>query len=430
MKPIITLENVGKQYKIRSAGASYETFRDVLTDLTVGRLRRQQQKKPSHETFWALNQVNLRIAPGDVLGIIGRNGAGKSTLLKLISHITEPTTGRIEIYGRVGSLLEVGTGFHPELTGRENVYLSGAILGMTRKEIDRKFDEIVSFSEIERFIDVPVKWYSSGMYVRLAFSVAAHVEPEILILDEVLSVGDASFQVKCFNKLEAIRRDGRTILFVSHNMQSVLRLCKRVIFLSEGTVIADGPPSEVASQYVSSRLRSSAEQTWDDINSAPGDEVARLVAVRVRTEDGTVTDVIDIRKAVNIEMEYEILAAGEALAPNMHFFNEDGIYLFITGDRSTQPKDIGRYTSTVRIPGNFLAEGTISVNVALSSPLAIRFNEPGVVTFQVIDTLDGNSARGHYSGPMPGVIRPLLNWTTTFTPADAKPVCALEDVTV
>jgi lipopolysaccharide transport system ATP-binding protein len=430
MKPIITLENVGKQYKIRSARASYETFRDVLTDLTVGRLRRQQQTKSSHEKFWALNQVNLVVAPGEVLGIIGRNGAGKSTLLKLISRITEPTTGRIELYGRIGSLLEVGTGFHPELTGRENVYLSGAILGMTRAEINRKFDEIVSFSEIEKFIDVPVKWYSSGMYVRLAFSVAAHVEPEILILDEVLSVGDAAFQIKCFNKLETIRKDGRTILFVSHNMQSVLRLCKRVIFLSEGRVIADGQPSEVASQYITSRLRSSAEQTWDDIDNAPGDEVVRLVAVRVRTEDGTVTDVVDVRKPVTVEMEYQILTAGERLAPNMHFFNEDGVYLFVTGDRSKQPKDIGRYTSTVCIPGNFLAEGTISVNVALSSPLSIRINEPSVVTFQVIDTLEGDSARGDYTGPMPGVIRPLLNWTTTFTPRDANPVCALEDVTV
>jgi homopolymeric O-antigen transport system ATP-binding protein len=430
MKPIITLDNVGKQYKIRSAGATYETFRDVLTEWTIGRLRRQRQRKLSHETFWALSQVNLHVTPGEVLGIIGRNGAGKSTLLKLISRITEPTTGRIELYGRVGSLLEVGTGFHPELTGRENVYLSGAILGMTRTEINRKFDEIVSFSEIERFIDVPVKWYSSGMYVRLAFSVAAHVEPEILILDEVLSVGDASFQMKCFNKLEAIRKDGRTILFVSHNMQSVLRLCKRVIYLSEGTVVADGQPSEVASQYVTSRLRSSAEQTWDDIDNAPGDEVARLRAVRVRAEDGTITDVIDVRQPVTVEMEYQILAGGDSLAPNMHFFNEDGVYLFVTGDRSTQRKEIGWYTSTVRVPGNFLAEGTISVNVALSSPLAIRINEPNVVTFQVIDTLEGDSARGDYTGPMPGVIRPLLNWNTTFTPANAKPVCALEDVTV
>jgi lipopolysaccharide transport system ATP-binding protein len=429
MKAIITLDNVGKQYKIRSARAPYETFRDVVTEWTIGRLRRQQQEK-SAETFWALREVNLRVAPGDVLGIIGRNGAGKSTLLKLISHITEPTTGRIELFGRVGSLLEVGTGFHPELTGRENVYLSGAILGMTRAEINRKFDEIVAFSEIEKFIDVPVKWYSSGMYVRLAFAVAAHVEPEILILDEVLSVGDASFQVKSFNKLQALRKEGRTILFVSHNMQSVIRLCRRVIFLSEGKLIADGLAHEVASQYIKSRLQSSAERIWPHINEAPGDDVARLVAVRVRAEDGTINDVIDIRKPFVIEMEYEILSAGESLAPNMHFFNEDNIYLFVTGDRSTQPKDTGRYTSTVCIPGNFLAEGTISVNVALSSPTSIRFNEPDIVRFQVIDTLGGDSARGNYTGPMPGVIRPLLNWTTSHTPAPANPVLSLEDVSV
>jgi len=430
MKPIITLENVGKQYRIRPARASYETFRDALTEMTIGRLRRRQQDTRATEIFWALREINLRIAPGDVLGIIGRNGAGKSTLLKLISRITEPTTGRIELFGRVGSLLEVGTGFHPELTGRENVYLSGAILGMTRAEINRKFDEIVAFSEIEKFIDVPVKWYSSGMYVRLAFSVAAHVDPEILILDEVLSVGDAHFQFKSFKKLESIRNEGRTILFVSHNMQSVIRLCKRVILLSSGNLIADGPAHEIASQYLSSRVRSAAERTWDDINSAPGDDVARLIAVRVRTDDGAITDVVDIRKSVAIEMEYEILTGGEPLAPNVHVFNEDGVYLFVTGDRSTQPKQAGRYKSTVCIPGNFLAEGTISINVALSSPAAIRFNEHDVVTFQVVDTLEGNSARGNYTGPMPGVVRPLLNWTTSYTPALSTPVISLEDVSV
>jgi lipopolysaccharide transport system ATP-binding protein len=430
MTSIISLDNVGKQYRIRSARASYETFRDVVTEWTVGRLRRQQQETKSTEMFWALRDVNLRVAPGDVVGIIGRNGAGKSTLLKLISRITEPTTGRIELYGRVGSLLEVGTGFHPELTGRENVYLSGAILGMTRAEINRKFDEIVAFSEIERFIDDPVKWYSSGMYVRLAFAVAAHVEPEILILDEVLSVGDANFQFKSFKKLEAIRNEGRTILFVSHNMQSVIRLCKRVILLSEGRLMADGPAHEIASQYLSARLRSSAERTWDDINNAPGDNVARLRAVRVRTEQGTITDVVDIRKPVAIEMEYEVLAGGEALAPNLHVFNEDGVYLFVTGDRSTEPKPVGRYKSTVCIPGNFLAEGTISINVALTSPVAVRFNESEVVTFQVVDTFEGDSARGSYTGAIPGVVRPLLNWTTAYTPASSNPVLSLEDVSV
>src|SRR5258706_1479763 len=253
----------------------YQTLRESLTGaVRIPFSRRQDRRKPRFEKIWALRDVNFEVEPGEVVGIIGRNGAGKSTLLKILSRVTDPTGGRVELYGRLGSLLEVGTGFHPELTGRENVFLNGAILGMRRAEIARKFDEIVAFSEIEKFIDTPVKWYSSGMYLRLAFSVSAHLEPEILILDEVLAVGDTGFQIQCFNKMQEIRRDGRTILFVSHSMQSVNRLCQRAIYLSDGRIVDDGPAKAVADTYLGSGLQTTAEpfpeRKWDDPQRASG----------------------------------------------------------------------------------------------------------------------------------------------------------------
>ena len=251
MKPIIKVEGLGKQYRIGARAERFPTLRDSLA---------RAVRKPLHalrpnghtQTFWALRDVDFEIAPGEVVGIIGRNGAGKSTLLKILSRITEPTTGCAELYGRVASLLEVGTGFHPELTGRENVFLNGAILGMRKAEIDRKFDEITAFAEIEKFIDTPVKRYSSGMYVRLAFAVAAHLEPEILIVDEVLAVGDVRFQKKCLGKMNEVAKGGRTVLFVSHNMRAVVQLCGNCIWINEGRVMSRGPASEVVVNYLSS----------------------------------------------------------------------------------------------------------------------------------------------------------------------------------
>ena len=424
MRPIVRAQDLAKQYRVGHTGPAYATLRDAITGAATAPLKllTRAGRQSRAEFVWALDGVNFDAQPGEVIGIIGRNGAGKSTLLKILSRITEPTRGRIELYGRVSSLLEVGTGFHPELSGRENVFLNGAILGMTRNEITSKFDEIVDFSGIEKFIDTPVKWYSSGMYLRLAFSVAAHLEPEILIVDEVLAVGDASFQRKCLNKMQTVSEQGRTVLFVSHDMTSVTRLCPRVILLDCGKVLRDGPAHEVVSTYLSSGLGTTAERVWNDAITAPGNDIARLRAVRVRTEDGRVTDAVDIRLPVAIEMEFEVLQSGHRLAPNFHVFNESGVNVFITKDLDQEwqdrPRPAGVYTSTAWIPGNFLAEGTLLVGAALSTldPVIVHFFEREAVAFHVIDSLDGDSARGNYAGRYPGVVRPALRWTTEYTP--------------
>ncbi|WP_447863344.1 ABC transporter ATP-binding protein [Nitrospira calida] len=381
----------------------------------------------SQETFWALKDVSFEIKPGEVVGIIGRNGAGKSTLLKILSRITEPTEGRALLHGRVSSLLEVGTGFHPELTGRDNVYLSGSLLGMKKAEIDAKFDEIVAFAEIEKFIDTPVKRYSNGMFVRLAFAVAAHLEPEILILDEVLAVGDSRFQKKCLNKMEDVGKHGRTILFVSHSMPAVARICKRVILLEDGVVRMDGPAHQVIATYMGSDVGSSAVREWSDPTTAPQGEIVRLRAVRVRTEEGRVTDAIDIRQPFGIDMEYEVKEGGHVLQPFFRFTNEENVCLFCPPDLDPswrgRPRPAGRYITTVWLPGNLFAEGRIFVDVALCvlHGVIVQFHERNVVSFQVLDTLDGDSARGDWAGEMEGVLRPLLKWTTTFTQAGEHP---------
>jgi lipopolysaccharide transport system ATP-binding protein len=422
----IQVECLSKQYKIGKPQARYKTLRESLTNALGGALRQFSPKATSRshpqETFWALKDVSFSVKPGEIVGLIGRNGAGKSTLLKLLSRITEPTRGRAEILGRVGSLLEVGTGFHPELTGRENVYMSGALLGMRKAEIERKFDEIVAFSEVEQFIDTSVKHYSSGMHVRLAFAVAAHLEPEILLVDEVLAVGDARFQRKCLNKMQDVGQTGRTILFVSHNMSAITRLCERVILLDDGQVINDGPAHQVVSAYLNSDLGTSAERTWADLSNAPGNDIVRLRGVRICDEDGQVTDAVDIRRPVGVQMEYQVLSAGAVLAPNFHFYNEEGVYAFVVIDTDPswrgKPRPVGHYVSTARIPGNLLAEGSLIVGAAISTmnPVIVHVHERDAVAFQVIDSLDGNSARGDFAGPMPGVARPLLAWTTEFEP--------------
>ncbi len=424
MKSAIRVENLSKQYRLGTRRPQYATLKDALAGTFISTLRRVAHgESAAGELIWALKDVSFEVTPGEVIGIIGRNGAGKSTLLKILSRVLEPTGGRVKLYGRVGSLLEVGTGFHPELTGRENLFLSGAVLGMRRAEIARKFDEIVAFSEIEKFIDTPVKWYSSGMYVRLAFSVAVHLEPEILILDEVLAVGDSSFQIKCLNKMQDIMKDGRTILFVSHNMQAITRLCRRAIFLSEGVILDDGPAHQIASTYLSARIKISAERTWAEASEAPGNDIARLCAVRVCGEGGEVAAVLDIRRPVGIQMEFEVLKPGHVLVPNYHFFNEEGICVFVAPDHDPEwrgrERPVGRYASTAWIPGNFLSEGTLIVGAALStmSPVVVHFYEQEAVAFQVIDSLDGDSARGDYSGPMPGIVRPLLPWSTRSIPS-------------
>src|ERR1700720_340073 len=262
--PIITVENLGKKYSLRHLrDQRYIALRDVLVEKATGLFRRNGKGRttgsPSTEDFWALKNISFEVKQGEVVGVIGRNGAGKSTLLKILNRITEPTSGGADIYGRVGALLEVGTGFHPELTGRENIYLNGAILGMSRNEIRQKFDEIVAFAEVEKFLDTPVKKYSSGMYVRLAFAVAAHLEPEILIVDEVLAVGDAQFQRKCLGKMQDVAHGkGRTVLFVSHNMAAITKLCQKAVLLRSGKVQRLGTASEIASHYMRHMLSGSS----------------------------------------------------------------------------------------------------------------------------------------------------------------------------
>jgi lipopolysaccharide transport system ATP-binding protein len=426
----IRVENLGKRYYIGKRQKQYGTLRDNLADAFMAPFRRAGKLLHGQatgaaeldETIWALRDVSFQVKRGEVIGIIGRNGAGKSTLLKIISRITEPTEGCVDIHGRVGSLLEVGTGFHHELTGRENIYLNGAILGMKRGEIERKFDEIVDFAEVDKFIDTPVKHYSSGMYLRLAFAVAAHLEPEILLVDEVLAVGDIRFQKKCLNKMEDVGQQGRTVLFVSHSMPAITRLCERAVLLDDGRLAQDGRSHQVIGAYLNSGEGTIAAREWPDPAGAPGGNVARLRAVRVRTQDGQITDAVDIRQPVGIEMEYEVLKPGCVLLPHYNLYNEQGVLAFQTLDQDAawrrRPRPAGRYVSTSWIPGNFLAEGTMYVAVALVTlnPVILQYFERDAVTFQVVDSFDGDSARGDWAGPMRGAVRPLLKWSTQLGP--------------
>jgi lipopolysaccharide transport system ATP-binding protein len=432
----IKVENLSKRYRIGVKEEIHDSFLGALLDFLRRPIKNYRKYRglykfddvepdsdqnstgtPS-DIIWALRDVSFEVKRGEVLGIIGRNGAGKSTLLKILCRITVPDSGRAEIHGRVSSLLEVGTGFHQELTGRENVYLNGTILGMTKKEVEQKFDAIVDFSGVEKFIDTPVKRYSSGMMVRLAFSVAAHLEPEILVIDEVLAVGDADFQRKCLNKMKDVGQEGRTVIFVSHNMPAIMRMCDRVILLDEGRVIADGPSKEVVSNYLTAGSCIPTQHEWLDLAKAPGGEVARLHAVRVLMEDGRIQNTVDITQPLRVEMDFEVLKPGHILLPHFGLINEEGECAFITVDQDPtwrrRPRPKGRYVSTVWIPGNLLAEGTVFVDSHLITlePDRVIFSEEAVVAFQVADGFTGDSARGDYVKDFPGIVRPLLKWTT------------------
>jgi len=373
------------------------------------------------DVLWALSDVSFEVPKGAVLGIIGRNGAGKSTLLKLLSRITGPTRGRIEIRGRVGSLLEVGTGMHPELTGRENIFLNGTIIGMTRREIRRKFDEIAAFAEVERFLDTPVKHYSSGMQMRLAFSVAAHLEPEILIVDEVLAVGDAAFQKKCLAVMQNVARRGCTCLIVSHNLPMIANLCARLLLLKDGRLIADGPADEIVEQYLGTTAAVGGEVVWPDPAAAPGNEIVRMHAVRVRQEGivGPTPDV-DIARDVDIEIEYDNLIAGERLYSALWLKDHIATPVLSTSTHRTvsltldawdeQPHPLGRYRSVCRIPANFLNEGRYSVTAIVGRGMAeTQVLCEDVLSFHVHDT---GEMRGQYFGHWLGVVRPKLPWST------------------
>jgi len=426
----IKVENISKQYRI-GAYQHKKNLREAVKDaLTApfrraGRLLRGQATSAAEldETIWALKDVSFEVKQGEVVGIIGRNGAGKSTILKILSRITEPTQGFADIKGRVGSLLEVGTGFHSELSGRENIYLNGAILGMKRSEIDQNFDEIVAFSEVEKFIDTPVKHYSSGMYLRLAFAVAAHLKPEILIIDEVLAVGDARFQEKCINKMRDVSHTGRTVLFVSHNMHAITRLCERAIMFEEGRVVQDGPSHLVVRNYMNTGINMQAEQCWPDPAAAPGTDLARIQAVRLRDENGLVCKFFDIRQPVAVEMEYDVLKDGQVFLPHFRFINADDISVFESLDNDPRwrrkPRPKGRYVSSVTIPGNFMAEGKLYVSCHLITlyPPVVQFSLRKIISFEVTDCGKGDSARSDWLGDMEGVVWPLWDWKTSYRPA-------------
>jgi len=374
------------------------------------------------EDFWALRNVSFEVKRGDRVGIIGRNGAGKSTLLKILSRIVKPTTGRIEYEGRLASLLEVGTGFHGDLSGRENIYLNGSILGMSRREIDAKFDEIVAFSEIEKFLDTPVKRYSSGMYVRLAFAVAAHLEPEILVVDEVLAVGDSAFQKKCLGKMEEVSQNqGKTILFVSHSIETVLRLCNTGILLERGTVKALGDMGQVARAYLDTNTGLRSKRTWSyETDKTDSPARVRLLKVEIHDVDFKNKENFEVTERIGVSMEYEVVEAGLVFTHSYNFHNEEGINIFNTHDTVSglrlTPRRKGLYKSTMWIQPNLLAEGITLVGVAAISiePFTILFHEQGAVSFTVIDSMTGKSARGEYTLGFPGAVRPLCEWDTLF----------------
>ncbi|MEW6602564.1 MAG: ABC transporter ATP-binding protein [Nitrospirota bacterium] len=428
----INVDKLGKCYRIGLKEEMHDNFvKSMLSYLKspIKNYRRYRSlynfneidiNNPSPDITWALRNVSFQVKEGEIVGIIGVNGAGKSTLLKILSRITDPTCGKAEVRGKISSLLEVGTGFHPELTGRDNVYLNGTILGMRKKELDKKFDEIVDFSGIEKFIDTPVKRYSSGMKVRLAFAVAAHLEPEILLIDEVLAVGDAEFQKKCLNKMEDVSHKGRTVLFVSHNMPAVTRLCPRSILLKGGEVIADGPSHQVVSVYMDSDKATKAERTWDDLMNAPGDDVVRLYSVRVRTAEGQVMEAVDIRNPVSVEIDYEVLKPGHVFMVYFHVVNDEGVEVFSSIDNDNtwrkRTRPAGRYISRSWIPGNLMSEGIfyISPGIRTLNPNIRHLRVDDAVAFQIVDSQDGDTARADYTGNLSGIVRPLLKWETRY----------------
>jgi len=425
----IRADRLSKKYRL-GPREHYRALRDVITDSVTKAgswLRRKDgsREDESRNIVWALKDVSFDVRQGDVVGVIGRNGAGKSTLLKILSRITEPTTGYVDMKGRAGALLEVGTGFHPELTGRENIYLNAAILGMRRAEILRKFDEIVAFAEIDKFLDTVVKRYSSGMYMRLAFSVAAHLEPAILIVDEVLAVGDTAFQKKCLGKMGEIAQGGRPVIFVSHNMSAIHRLCNRAIVLNQGEVLLDGSVDDVVREYLKLGMAEVGERQWPDITTAPGNDAVRLLGIRTRNASGEVVAHVDVRDPFSVEIDYQVLQEGLQVSACLEFLDAMGAALFGTFDSYVRrdwgeqpPHPGGRFRAVCRVPGDLLSEGDVTLNLRLFSPPALPNDRPhvrelGVIRIGVNDRMDVGGARGHFPYSWGAVaVRPSLEWTT------------------
>ena len=415
---VIRLENISKQYRIGVVQERPDTLRDLVTSSVqrIGQLftRRKDHQSKNQAHIWALRDISFDVDQGQVLGVIGRNGSGKSTLLKVLARVTNPTLGFGEIRGRVGSLLEVGTGFHPELSGRENIYLNGAILGMRREEIDRKFDEIVDFSEVEKFIETPVKRFSSGMYLRLAFAVAAHLEPEILVVDEVLAVGDAEFQRKCLGKMSDVAQEGRTVLFVSHNMSAVLRLTQEAIVLDQGKMVMRGPTPEAVDLYLNMGLNKQGERYWlgETVNE---DRPFVPIVLRILNADGQVVNTVNASEGFSIEIEYEIKKDISGLRVGIYLLTTRGEIVFTSFDTDNPllyekhaVRTPGRYTSRCRIPSNLMNEGRYVLGVNASVFRIQRFfQDDNALTF----TVDATAAPGmQWPEQRLGPVRPNLDW--------------------
>ena len=410
--PIVKVENLGKVYQIGTRAAGYETLRESLTNAVrapVAALRRRVEK---NEDVWALRDVSFNVMPGEVLGVIGQNGAGKSTLLKILSRITEPTTGRAELYGRAGSLLEVGTGFHPELTGRENIFLNGAILGMTRPEIQRKFDEIVAFAELEKFLDTPVKRYSSGMYMRLAFSVAAHLDPEILVVDEVLAVGDAAFQKKCLGRMRDISTEGRTVLFVSHNMAAVRSLCSRGILLIKGEKVFEGPAGECVDKYLVEVTHNGTDEV--DLTNAPRpkglDTTFRIKTVRLASRDGR--PLVRSGEPLEVELVFTVSAPLEEVVVGVNVMSPDNVIIMEL--RNTHSYGVidqlapGEYSIKCRVDQNLLSPGLYFLGVGARCAGKPLDYVPQAMTFEIYSD---ESMASLWLSNVAGVVRIPSHWT-------------------
>ncbi len=414
--PAIEVSGLSKRYVIEHE-SQHDNLRDTLHH-TARKLWRRVRWGTGFESeeFWALRDVSFAVQPGEVVGIIGRNGAGKSTLLKILSRITEPSAGKITLRGRVASLLEVGTGFHPDLTGRENVYLNGAILGMSRVEIRKKFDEIVAFAEVEKFLDTPVKRYSSGMYVRLAFAVAAHLEPEILIIDEVLAVGDAQFQKKCLGKIQDVSRgEGRTVLFVTHNIGIIGSLCQRCIWLESGHTKDVGPTAEVMARYIGVRGANNAEVTFAANDTRAGSSRGRIFSARVLSGN-QVRSEISIEDPICIELEYTVDSPAEEIIAGIHLHDKHGVCIFSSGPTQGWIGHLRRRERVV-IPGRFLNDGRHTVTFLLLRSYAhIEAMVPDALTFEITETGVG---RGNFTGTVIGCVRPVLDWSGETLPPES-----------
>ena len=409
----IQVEQLGKRYRIGPSHHGRQNVREALAGLFSRAASRA-------ETIWAVRDLNFAVQRGESVGIVGRNGAGKSTLLKILSRITRPTTGRAFLRGRVTSLLEVGTGFHPELSGRENIFLNGAILGMGRREVARKFDDIVDFAEVGRFLETPVKRYSTGMYMRLAFAVAAHLEPEILILDEVLAVGDASFQQKSQAFMENIIRQGCTLVLVSHNLPAICNLCSRALCLDGGVLVADGPARDVVAQYaarVVPQPEGEGERRWPDPQEAPGSDNVRLHAVRVLSA-GRATSHVDVQAPVRIEVEYWNFLPGARIYTSIHLHEKSGVGVLSSANLPSlnlgtdawqgRPQPAGLYRSSCTLPAELLNESRYSISVFIVANMARH----EVVAHDVMAFGAYDETLREYHGTLMGVVRPRLAWST------------------